>query len=112
MKPDKYVELLKKIGRKGFNVKLPKRLPQFAFPASFEGSFGDGGSRVQVGAKDATLEMNPEYMRLGFDATLRYLTGAEAAADSAAEAKAEAAEAAAKSAAAARADTAAAAPTR
>ncbi len=72
MHPDSMVVLLRRIGLKGVNVRLPADLiPAFELPVSFADVYEQGDVRVAVVAFRPELLVRDEFLRFGVDGDLR-----------------------------------------
>ena len=72
MDPDAMVARLRKLGRKGVNVRLPADLlPEFELPVSFANVYEQGQVRVAAIAFRPELLVRPEFLRFGVDGDMR-----------------------------------------
>lgn len=71
IEPDKLVGLLKKLGQKGVNIRLPGALPRFTLPVTFTETVEDSLFRLEASMGSPDLIVRPSYLRFGSDALLR-----------------------------------------
>jgi hypothetical protein len=72
MNPDSLLMTLKRLARRGVNIRLPERLFEpFRLPVMLESQYSAGDYRIEARAFDPAIAVTPEYMRLAFRADLR-----------------------------------------
>jgi hypothetical protein len=72
MDPDELVTLLRKLGLKGVNIRLPADLlPEFELPVSFADVYEQEQVRVAAISSRPELLVRPEYLRFGVDGDMR-----------------------------------------
>ncbi len=72
MNPDSLLMTLKRLARRGVNVRLPERLfKPFRLPVMLESQYSAGDYRIEARAFDPAIAVTPEYLRLAFRADLR-----------------------------------------
>jgi hypothetical protein len=79
MDPDELVAMLRKLGLKGVNVRLPADLlPEFELPVSFADVYEQEQVRVAAISSRPELLVRPEYLRFGVDGDMRIVLREEA----------------------------------
>ena len=72
MDPDELVALLRKLGLKGVNIRLPADLlPEFELPVAFADVYEQEQVRVAAISSRPELLVRPEYLRFGVDGDMR-----------------------------------------